>query len=328
MPTRRLGWRPGWRGAATATLAGLCAFSACAQEAASEARQWLRRIQDAAANRSYQGTLTFSAGGALSSAKVAHYCDGKQRYERIETLDGQARKVLRYNDVVKTLVPSERVMMVASREATPAFPALPGSPPALAAAYDVQLAGVERIAGREAQVLTFNARDGLRYTQRLWADRASGLQLRSDILGAQGEVLGSVAFSDLQLDPRAPVTRLLASMVRPEGWREVQNSAVRTRLEDEGWALARKVPGFELVACLKLPMEAGNPVLQAVFSDGLTHVSLFVEPFDAKRHKPMRTMQGATHTQAQRQGDWWFTAAGDVPAATVGQFLLALQRQR
>lgn len=312
-----------------AALAGLCACGqALAQDALADVRQWLGRIHDAAANRSYQGTLTFSAGGALSSAKVAHYCDGNQRYERIEPQDGQARQVLRHNDVVKTLVPAERTMQVAVRDAAPGFPALPGTQSAAAAAYEIQLAGVERVAGREAQVLVLKPRDTLRFAQRVWADRASGLQLRNDILGPQGEVLGSVAFSDLQLDPRMPITRMLAAMVRPEGWRVVQNAAARTRLEDEGWALARKVPGFDLVACLKLPMEAGAPVLQTVFSDGLTHVSLFAEPFDGQRHKPLRTMQGATHTQAQRLGDWWLTAAGDVPAATVAQFLGVLQRQR
>ena len=59
------------------------------------------------------------------------------------------------------------------------------------------------------------------------------------------------------------------------------------------------------------------PVLQAVFSDGLTHVSLFVEPFDRARHtRALLTQVGATHTLMQPHGDdWWVTVMGDVPAA-------------
>lgn len=316
-----------WQGLACVLLATL-GGCAQAQDTGAEHRHWLGRIQEAAANRNYQGTLTFSAGGAMSSARVAHYCDGAQRFERIEPLDGQARQVLRHNDVVKTLLPAERTMVVAAREVAGGFPALPALPAQAAEPYELQVAGTERVAGRDAQVLAFKPRDNLRYAQRLWADRASGLLLRSDVLGPQGEVLSSVAFSDLQIGLRPQINRVLSAMSKPEGWREVHTPAQRVRLEDEGWALARSVPGFHLLTGLKRPMEAGAPVLQAVFSDGLTHVSVFIEPFDAARHKALRTVQGATHTQAQRLGDWWLTAAGDVPAATVAQFLGVLERRR
>ena len=69
------------------------------------------------------------------------------------------------------------------------------------------------------------------------------------------------------------------------------------------------------------------PVLQSVFSDGLTHVSVFVERFDAQRHKPMRTVLGATNTLMNRHGDWWITIVGDVPMATIQQFETMLQRR-
>jgi len=69
-------------------------------------------------------------------------------------------------------------------------------------------------------------------------------------------------------------------------------------------------------------------VLQSVFSDGLTHVSVFIEPYDAKRHRqPMRTSQGATHTLMSRHGDWWVTVMGEVPLATAQQFEAALERK-
>jgi len=76
-------------------------------------------------------------------------------------------------------------------------------------------------------------------------------------------------------------------------------------------------------------LPAGSPqVLMAVFSDGLTHVSVFVEPYDAERHKPVATSLGATHTVMARAGDWWITAMGDVPMATVQLFSVALERRR
>lgn len=70
-------------------------------------------------------------------------------------------------------------------------------------------------------------------------------------------------------------------------------------------------------------------VLQTIFSDGLTYVSVFIEPFDPQRHqRAMRTAVGATQTLMRRQGDWWITVVGDVPPATLLAFANALERRK
>jgi sigma-E factor negative regulatory protein RseB len=68
-----------------------------------EARQWLLRMHNAATQRNYQGTLVVSADGAMSSSRIAHYCEGKDSFEAVEMLDGQPRRVLRHNEQVLTL---------------------------------------------------------------------------------------------------------------------------------------------------------------------------------------------------------------------------------
>lgn len=299
-----------------------------------DARGWLLRLQDAASNRNYQGTLVFSAGGVVSSSRVAHYCDGPQRFERIETLDGQARQTLRHNDVVQTLWPKSRLAVLEKRDAVAGFPALPQGDPHLLEAYEMRSIGWDRVAGHDAQVLLFKPRDGLRFAQRLWSERSSGLLLRSDTLGPQGEVLESTAFSDVTIGGKSNGGAVVSAMRKLDGYRVVRTVLDRTRLEAEGWGLARPVPGFQLIDCMKRPLDAaagtatGVQVLQAVFSDGLTHVSVFIEPHDASRHRPMRTSQGATHTAMSRLGDWWITVVGDVPMDTVQQFAGALERRR
>ncbi|MES1162669.1 MAG: MucB/RseB C-terminal domain-containing protein, partial [Rhizobacter sp.] len=68
-------------------------------------------------------------------------------------------------------------------------------------------------------------------------------------------------------------------------------------------------------------------VLQTIFSDGLTYVSLFIEPFDPQRHtRPMLASVGPTQTLMQQQGDWWVTVIGDVPPATLKLFAKGLER--
>lgn len=298
-------------------------------------RAWLSRVQHAASTLNYQGTLVFNAAGVVSSARVTQVCEGKQRYERVDTLDGEARQVLRHNDVTQTLWPRSRVAVVEHRFAMPEFPNLPPADQRALDAYELRVLGTERVAGHSAQVLMLKPRDAHRFAQRLWAEESSGLLLRADVVGPSGELLESSSFSDVAIGGKASPDGVLQAMRKLDGYRIVRPVAQRTRLDAEGWSLARPVPGFHLVGCVRKELgpprpEAGpsGQVLMVVFADGLTHVSVFVEPYDAERHKPLATSLGATHTVMTRAGDWWITAMGDVPMATVQLFAVALERRR
>lgn len=297
---------------------------------------WLARIQQAAVSSNYQGTMMFSAGGVVSSTRVLQYCDGRQRYERLEVLDGRPRLQYRHNDQSVTLWPGSKVAMVEARDPVAEFPALPALTGSRALEhYELRDAGRDRVAGHEAEVLVLKPRDKHRFAQRLWADRETGLLLRNDVLGPNGEVLESSAFTDVQMGVRGQPELVLRAMKKLDGYRVVRPQSDRTLLEAEGWSMSKPVPGFQLVSCTRRLLDAAAdgapsaPVLQTVYSDGLAHVSVFIEPYDAQRHKqPMGTSLGATHTLMNRKGDWWITVVGEVPLATVQQFEALLERKR
>lgn len=313
--------------------AGLAHAPAWAESPAFDAAQWLARVQQAAISRNYQGTLTITSGGVVSSSRVSHQTDGRQRYERIDALDGQARQQLRHNDVVVTLWPQARVAVFEPQDGVSDFPALPASQQRALDSYEARLVGQERIAGVEADVVMLKPRDNLRFAQRLWAEHETGLLIRADILGPRGEVLESSAFTDLKLGGRLQPDIVTGPMKRLDGYKVLRPPSQRVQLDAEGWVLGKLVPGFQLLQCARRTLEstAGSGdervVLQAVYSDGLTHVSVFIEPFDSLRHKAMRTSLGATQTVMNRQGDWWITVVGDAPMATVQQFEVGLQRR-
>ena len=316
--------------------AWLAVFGAAAAPA--DAGVWLARLQQAANLGNYQGTMVFSAGGVVSSSHVAHFRDGDQDFERVEALDGRMHRVYRHNDAVLTLWPQSRIAVQDRREPLAGLwsPMAPLEARALEQ-YSLKPLGTERIAGRDAQVVMLVPRDAYRYPQRFWTDLATGLMLRVDVLGPGREVLESAAFSEVEIGIRPQPDTVLVPMRHLDGYRVLRRPESATRLEAEGWALASPVAGFRLANCLKRPLPGdapeaagASPVLQAVFSDGLTHVSLFVENFDPARHlAPLHTRIGATSTLMQRQGEaWWLTAIGDVPLATLHQFAAALERRR
>lgn len=323
---------------AVAPSAWAQAAVADAPSQAREVRAWLLRIHEASSQRNYEGTFVVSSTAAVASARIAHYCQGPNQFERSESLDGQARFIYRHNDEVRTLWPASKVALIEKRNLLASFPALlQAGDDRIADFYEVRRLKPERIAGHEANVLLVKPRDAFRYGYRLWADQGSGLLLRADVLGEHHEILESSAFSDVTIDVKPKVESVLQPMSKLDGYRVLHSALTPTRLDAEGWTLREPAPGFRLVSCVKRPMDdaagadvpgAELPVVQAIYSDGLTYVSVFIEPFDAQRHpRAMTASVGATQTLMQRHADSWVTVVGDVPPATLRRFAKGLERK-
>lgn len=337
-----------WRWLAPWLGWGMLAFASCgvlaqSQPSAplekSEVRAWLLRIHNAAQQRNFQGTFVVSAGGQVASSRIAHYCDGSNQFERIESLDGQMRRVFRHNDLVATVWPASRVAVLEHRETMGTFPALLHTDgDKLSDHYEVRKLGGDRVAGHEADVLLVRPRDPYRYGYRLWAEKDSGLLLRAEVLGEAEDVLESSAFSDVAIGVKAQPESVVKPMKKLDGYRVDRPALSKTHYEQEGWLYRSIAPGFRHVNCVKRSFEVAaagvsgassrGELLQTIFSDGLAHVSVFVEPFDADRHrKELLMSMGATQTLMRRYKDWWVTAVGEVPPATLRIFVQGLERK-
>jgi sigma-E factor negative regulatory protein RseB len=304
-----------------------------AAASADDARQWLARMKAAATGTNYQGTLVYSAGGEMSSSRVWHYRVGDNTFERLEAQDGRQQRIYRHNDDVRTVWPQQGTAIVERRETLAVWSTTPQAvDPRAAESYTVRREKDARVAGRDAAVLVLEPLDALRFKQRLWADQSTGLMLRADVIGPDGSLLETAAFSVIELGVRAQPDSVLQAMRRDEGLRIVRPRQRRTTLEAEGWQIARPIPGFALTGSVLrgLDSDANDPtMLQAVFSDGLTHVSVFVERFNAERHQnEVHAKLGATNTAMRRVGEYWLTVVGDVPPAALKQFAEALERRR
>lgn len=302
-----------------------------------EAQAWLAKLQNATRRQSFQGIFVVSSGSRSASARIAHVCDGRDQYERIDALDGPNRQVFRRNDVVQTVWPAAKVAVVEQREAFSNFPALVGGAGHITDAYELRPQGVDRVAGHDADVLVLNPRDRWRFGHRLWVEKTTGLLLRAEVLDEHGEVLEWSAFSELSIGSRVPQERVAITPRRLEGFDIRRPDVERTELEREGWILRQGVPGFAPISCVRRRTAGegahaagtkSGSMIQAVYGDGMTHVSVFIEPFDPGAHRRELLMtNGATRTVTQRQGDWWLTVVGDVPVATLRAFASALERK-
>ena len=351
----------------TVAQAQVWAVAGPGEPAATEnAGVWIERLQSAATSQSYEGTLVFSAGSVVSSSRVAHYAHDGQAWEQIEALDGRAARSYRFNDSVVSFWPDKRVVTIGQRDETWASPLRSVPHERLQAHYDVRLVGTDLVAGRRVQVLLLSPRDEWRYARRLWLDAASGLMLRADVLGARGEVLESSSFSAIEIGVRPQAETVRTAMRRTSGWQVLAMPSVPVRLQSEGWSLGTGLPpGFQLTGCVRKPVvvpatEPRSPsepgaaavvaaatsglhaagatarverpaadTLHAVFSDGLTRVSMFIEVQPAGRPaQTIATRLGATHTLVQPLGEQWrLVLMGEVPVTTLRRFAAALERR-
>jgi sigma-E factor negative regulatory protein RseB len=301
---------------------------------------WIARIKAAGLASNFAGTFVVTTEGTASSSRIVHFGQGKDRFERVETLDGPPRLVLRHNDALHTVWPQSRLVVVEQRAVSAGFPSFgETSGVRLDKLYTLEVGSEGRIAGRAALVLTFQPRDQHRFAHRLWVDRKTDLLLRADVLGLQQQVLESSAFTDLTLGVRQQAATILDAMApRGPGWRVVRAALQTSSLDKEGWAWkGDPMPGFYLVSCVRRPMapEGDDPratlasALQAVFSDGLASVSVFVEDLQPARHqKPGAQRTGATQTVTRRiEPSFWITVVGDVPERTAHRFAESLIRK-
>ena len=315
--------------------AALSAGAARAQSP-SDLRGWLARIHDAAARQSYVGTMVNSTGTSVVSTRVGHYCEGKNTLERIDALDGEPRSMLRVNDEVRTLWPRYRLAVIEPVDPRASFPSLvSGSEKHIPDFYELHVQPMERVAGHDADRLLLKARDENRFDHVIWADHASGLLLRVDVQLA-GRTLESSGFSDVNIGVKPDAAAIYNELHRADGFRVVRPAIEHTRLDAEGWTMQAALlpPGFMALDCVRraldLPGDAAGQakVLQAIWSDGISHVSLFIEPFQPQRHRSEGlTVIGATHTLTRRVNDMWLTAVGDVPPAALDEFVRALERK-
>lgn len=292
-----------------------------------EAMAWLQRIAGAARQLNYTGTFVYQHGDTVETSRIIHVVDGSGEIERLETLDGPRREVVRTQDLVYTYHPDDKSLRVERRRPGRSFPQLlPDQLTAITEHYDIRKAEVERVGGLEAQALVLEPRDALRYGHKFWADTGTGLLLKAKMIGERNHTMELFAFTQLQIGGQIPRDMLKPSFTvpaNPPG--QVQAGGVT----DTGWLIGNQPAGFHRVLEVRRMRESSQngPLTHIVLSDGLAAVSVFIEPVSA-RTKGMPDgrliQQGAIHIYTRVVGDQRVTVLGETPANTVMQIANSL----
>jgi sigma-E factor negative regulatory protein RseB len=182
---------------------GLSVASAPAEEQA-EVKALLERMAEAVRVLDYQGTFVYLQNNQLEALEIEHRRGESGTRERLFSLNGSAREVVRDGATVTCILPDRDSVLVDQRVAQGSFPDLLGiGIDELAENYRFEWLGHDRVAGRAAQVVAIVPRDNLRYGYRLYLDRDSGLPLKSDLMDEAGDPVEQSMFTSLQVDPES-----------------------------------------------------------------------------------------------------------------------------
>jgi len=299
-------WRQGWW---VAGLAGLLVLSGVAR--ADAALEWLNRAAAAAKQLNYSGVYVYHHGEHVEVLRVLHRTDASGEQEKVEVMDGSPRQFLRINNDVYCHLPDGKHVRLERNAARRFFPALlPAQPTSLLEYYEARLGGTERVAGRPCQVVTLEPRDGYRYAYSLWLDRHTGLPLKSHIVNENGGVVSMYVFSEIQIG-KAPEAQLFRNDL---AGKRIQKASLDTPA-GLGWSVTPP-PGYGQVqgAMRSLPGKP-EPVTHLVFSDGLSVLSMFVEPANPQvQGLHGLSAEGAIGVYARKVDGYSVTTLGEVPS--------------
>jgi sigma-E factor negative regulatory protein RseB len=292
---------------------------------------WLKKMASASRQLNYSGTFVYRHTSQTETSRIVHFVNtAGGEFEKLATLDGPAREVIRTNDQVVCYLPDSKTVLIEKRGKR-RFPAmLPDRLTGVPENYLVRISGTDRVAGHDCQVIVLEPKDKLRYGHHYCAETISGLPLRARTFDEHKEPLESFAFTELKIGGnfnRDQVRSRYAA--RSRDWK-VDHSGFPTAeiASDTGWVLTHQPSGFKKLTELKrvIAGRGGAIVSHIVYSDGLAAVSVFIEPLaNSRLAAKSLSHQGAVNIYTRPVADYMVTVLGETPASTVMQIANSLE---
>ena len=286
-----------------------------------EAREWIDRIAKSARELPYTGVFIQQTADGVSTSRITHLVDRQGvELEKLEMLDGPQTEIIRRNEEMYCYHPDAKTVRVDRRVSGRFFPSLiSGNSKAITENYNVKLGNIERVAGFDCQWVILEPKDAMRYKQKLCAEIGTGLLLRARMYNDRNQMLEQFMFTQLDLNRSVARQSLKSRFEQLPGW-QTNDLAKPTKTVDTGWKVANLPAGFKKVAeMIRNMVGRPAPVSQLVFSDGLLHVSVFVEPIqgNAQTSGARMTDDSPIAFAMRPVADHQITVMGEVPVAAV-----------
>jgi sigma-E factor negative regulatory protein RseB len=299
---------------------------------ANPAMEWIEKMSGSMRNLSYRGNFVYMHGSQLESMSILHIKDTLGERERLLSMNGEAREVIRDNKNLTCIWPDSRKVVVDNARQNTFSPLfIPDDIAKISKYYDMSLHDGDRVAGRDSIIVNIKPKDRLRYGLKLWIDSRNGLLLKSILINERQEIVEQVMFTNLEvLDINKPLSLITMpklddsySLVRYHS-----GDASGNLKADMSWRFTNLPDGFWQESALKRKVvDTERYIQQMVYTDGLASLSVFIEKQTVQT--PLgETSMGAVNGFIRILDNYSVTAIGEVPAVTVRLIAESVSHQK
>ncbi len=302
-----------------------------AADSSTDAQQLINQMSRAAHELNYDGIFVYNRGTRMDTMRLIHRSDKDGEHERLVSMSGNAREIIRDDQGVTCFFPENQEVLVEKTKPRKFFSGqLPEPIETISAFYNFVVAAEGRVAGREAWVVNVVPKDPYRYGYQLWIDKRSKLLLKSILKTQIGVTIEQLMFTQLELLDSIPDESLESELSGNNyTWHEHEYDDVSTDQIKSEWMVNWMPNGFsmseheqQMIGSKKMPMN------HMIYSDGLAMVSVFIEKLDHQPgFIPGPSQMGGVNTFSFFTDGYQVTVVGEVPKTTVQQMAVSVVHQ-
>jgi len=308
------------------TLFFLCQFFLVSSVLADSVFELLERMNHAVRSLDYEGYFIYQVDDRLDSMFLVHRVHDGHEIERLISLNGNAREVIRSGQAVACLNPGKEKIKLELKPGSSAFSSLGSiNAAALQEYYRFTTVGEIRTAGRPAHLVHITPHDDFRFGYQLFIDKESALPLRAIMFDGSGHKLSQIMFSKLTVGPGTTPIEYDVTALQQAVKAQSESTKDNLRMSASVWSFNSVPQGFKLkVHRQRIAQANEHPMEHFIFSDGLATVSIYVEE-NAQKELDGHSRMGATQALSRAVEGHQVTAVGEAPLLTLQAFLTDVQ---
>ena len=290
--------------------------------AKSEGHELITKMLDQVDKINYRGSFVYIHNGKMDSMEIIHAVIDGEIKEKLVSLNGEPRKVIRDHEETTCVWPLRKLVTVDPSSFYHGIPTIvPKELGSFEEFYQIIPRGMNRVAGQYCQVLAIRPVDNFRYGYILCIQPDTGMLLRAKMIHPRGRVLEEVMFTELEyLD--SVNEDLLELDIDTTDFRLRRSSYANDQANpviDNPWRFSNLPPGFSVSKVTQSRMPASNELVKhLVLSDGVASVSVFImKPNSPGQIREGISQRGAINAFSTGLKDLQITVLGEVPDETV-----------
>ncbi|MCB1615401.1 MAG: MucB/RseB C-terminal domain-containing protein [Pseudomonadales bacterium] len=290
-----------------------------ADEGSEEIQKLLSAMPQAFRTLDYQGLFTLEQGGQMVSSRIYHRVEDGRETERLVSVDGPERELIRRNQSVDCLQPGDMILQGLLPQG------LLKQSGQIHDHYRLLMGDDVRIANRPAHSIIIEPRDQYRFGYTLAIDKETGLLLQSKMLSADGRMLDRFQFVTIDFGAVSPSLLIPKS----EGYEELppddcHQKDTHQAVDTSPWRL--NLPSGYMFCHFEKSKVSNADAL--MYSDGLSTFSVFIHPGEDDDQSYFKGGTLLYSRKAMVDGmPYTVTVVGEIPESTAMRVTAGLSRK-